>query len=101
VHEVRLTPESVLSKITGTDRLGVNSTHHQAVDRIAEPLRAAAVSDDGVVEGLELKPAAADCLPFLVSAQFHPERLADRYPAHQAIFQAFAQACAWFRKSNV
>jgi putative glutamine amidotransferase len=101
VHEARLTPDGVLSKITGVQRLGVNSTHHQAVDRIAEPLRATAVADDGVVEGLELKPVAARCLPFLLSVQFHPERLADRYPVHQAIFQAFAQACAVHRKTNV
>ena len=101
VHEVRLTGDSLLSKITGVRSLGVNSTHHQAIDRIAEPLRATATSDDGVVEGLELKPAAARCLPFLLSAQFHPERLADRYARHQAIFGAFAHACALYRKSNV
>jgi putative glutamine amidotransferase len=101
VHEVRLTADSILSKITGVRSLGVNSTHHQAVNRLAEPLQATAVSDDGVVEGLELKPAAARCLPFLLSVQFHPERLADRYAGHQAIFQAFAQACARYRKSNL
>jgi gamma-glutamyl-gamma-aminobutyrate hydrolase PuuD len=38
-------------------------------------------------------------LPFLLSVQFHPERLADRYPEHRAIFQAFAQACVLSRKN--
>jgi gamma-glutamyl-gamma-aminobutyrate hydrolase PuuD len=47
-----------------------------------------------MVEALELKPAGAQWLPFLLSVQFHPERLFDRYPAHRAIFQAFAQFCA-------
>jgi len=93
VHEVRLTPGSKLAKITGQQRLGVNSTHHQAVARVAAPLRAIAVSEDGVIEGLELKPDAANRLPFLVSIQFHPERLADRYAEHGAIFGAFIQAC--------
>jgi putative glutamine amidotransferase len=101
VHEVRLTGDSVLSKITGVRSLGVNSTHHQAIDRIAEPLTATATSADGVVEGLELKPAAVRCLPFLLSVQFHPERLADRYAGHQAIFGAFAHACAVYRRTNV
>jgi putative glutamine amidotransferase len=98
VHDVRLTPGSLLAKITGEQRLGVNSTHHQAVARVAPPLRVAAVSSDGVIEALELKPGAAGGLPFLVSVQFHPERLADRYPAHLAIFRAFLQACGSKRK---
>jgi putative glutamine amidotransferase len=93
VHEARLTPGSLLAKITGRVRLGVNSTHHQAVAKVAAPLRVAAASDDGVVEGLELGPGAVRCLPFLLSVQFHPERLADRYPEHRALFRAFIRAC--------
>ena len=52
VHEVRLTADSLLSKITGAQKLGVNSTHHQAVG-VARPLQPVAV-DDGIIEGLEL-----------------------------------------------
>jgi len=100
VHQVRLTPESLLAKITASKKLGVNSTHHQAVGRVAEPLRAVAWSDDGVVEGLELRPEAAEWLPFLLSVQFHPERLADRYPEHRAIFRAFTNACALHRETS-
>jgi putative glutamine amidotransferase len=98
VHDVRLTPGSLLGKITGRQKLGVNSTHHQAVARVAAPLRVAAVSSDGIVEGLELKPSAARMLPFLLSVQFHPERLVDRYPEHQAIFSGFTMACVLSRK---
>jgi putative glutamine amidotransferase len=94
VHDVRLTPGSLLAKITGGLRLGVNSTHHQAVDRVASPLRVTAASNDGMAEGMELKPGGALWLPFLLSVQFHPERLFDRYPEHRAIFQAFAQVCS-------
>jgi len=94
VHEVRLTRESLLSKITGKRTLGVNSTHHQAVGRVAGPLQVTARSQDGVVEGMELKPEATHLLPFLLAMQFHPERLADRYPEHRAVFRAFTQACS-------
>jgi len=93
VHEVRLTPDSLLAKITGTVKLGVNSTHHQAVAQVAGPLRAVARSPDNVVEGLEFKPEAAGCLPFLLSVQFHPERLAERAREHRALFLAFIRAC--------
>ena len=101
VHEVRLTPGSLLAKIAGGHRLGVNSTHHQAVARVAAPLRVAAVSSDGIIEGLELRPGAAKRLPFLLSVQFHPERLVDRYPEHQAIFRALTRACVLNSLSNL
>ena len=101
VHEVRLTEDSLLAKIAGRQTLGVNSTHHQAVARVAPPLSVTACSPDGVIEGLELKPEAAGLLPFLLTVQFHPERLADRHPEHQAIFCAFARACVLNRKSQL
>jgi putative glutamine amidotransferase len=98
VHEVRLTPQSLISNITGKKILGVNSTHHQAVSRVAEPLHVTGTSKDGVVESMELKPEALGLLPFLLATQFHPERLASRHPEHRAIFQAFTQACVGRRK---
>jgi putative glutamine amidotransferase len=101
VHEARLTDGSLLFKITGERALGVNSTHHQAVGRIAEPLKATATSGDGVVEGMELKTEASRLLPFLLTTQFHPERLADRYPEHRAIFSVFTQACALHHKNDL
>ena len=94
VHEVQLTGESLLSKITGKRTLGVNSTHHQAVGRVAELLQVTGSSDDGVVESMELKPEASRLLPFLLATQFHPERLVGRFPEHRAIFRAFTRACS-------
>jgi putative glutamine amidotransferase len=91
VHSVRLTPGSALAKMAGHQILGVNSTHHQAVGRVAPMLRAAATSDDGVVEALEQKPGK-HWLPFLLSVQWHPERLQDRHPEQRAIFAAFIAA---------
>ena len=93
VHEVRLTAGSILAKITGKQTLGVNSTHHQALAKLAAPLQAAAVSADGIIEGTELRPSAAGLLPFFLTVQFHPERLAAKYAEHQVIFRAFARAC--------
>jgi putative glutamine amidotransferase len=88
VHEVALTAGSLLVKMAGARTLGVNSSHHQAVMQLAEPLVAVARSRDGIVEAMEWKPAAARTM------QFHPERLTDRYAEHRAIFERFIQVCA-------
>ena len=92
VHEAALTAGSLLSKICKTSVLGVNSTHHQAVIEPAEPFVASAVSPDGIVEAMELK--RKNELPFLLSVQFHPERLVQKHARYRAIFQAFVAACA-------
>jgi putative glutamine amidotransferase len=99
VHEVTLTAGSLLAKIIGKQVLGVNSSHHQAVLEPAEPLMAVARTRDGIVEAMELKPHAARQMPFLLSVQFHPERLTARHAGHRAIFNRFIQACAPKRKS--
>jgi putative glutamine amidotransferase len=93
VHQAYLTEDALLAKIAGKRTLGVNSTHHQAVARPGEPLCVAGRSDDGIVEAMQLKPDAMNLLPFLLSVQFHPERLVDRQTAHRRIFSAFVRAC--------
>jgi len=101
VHDACLTEDSWLAKITGKRTLGVNSTHHQAVAQSAGPLLVAGRSHDGIVESMQLKSEAAGLLPFLLSVQFHPERLVDRYPEHRAIFSAFVQACVLNRRNQL
>ena len=98
VHEVHLTEGSVLAKITGRRTLRVNSTHHQAVAKPGKMFSVSGKSSDEIVESVDFKPEAAKLLPFLVSVQFHPERLAGEYPEHRAIFSAFTKACFSNRK---
>ena len=98
VHEAALTPGSLVSKICKTRVLGVNSTHHQAVLEPAEMFIATARSRDGIVEAMELKPALAAALPFLLSVQFHPERLVQKHARYRAIFAKFVAVCALPKK---
>jgi putative glutamine amidotransferase len=93
VHEAALTPGSLVSKICKASVLGVNSTHHQAVLEPAEPFVATGVSRDGVVEVMELKRELSGQMPFLLSVQFHPERLVHQHARYRAIFQKFVEAC--------
>lgn len=94
VHDVALTPGSLLARITGRTKLGVNSSHHQGAGRIAAALKVVARSADGVVEGLELRPGALEQMPFLLAVQFHPERLSARHREHRVLFESFVAACA-------
>jgi len=48
---------------------------------------------------MELRPEARRLLPFLLSVQFHPERLTEKHPEHHAIFSRFIEACAKKRKT--
>jgi putative glutamine amidotransferase len=98
VHEATLTAGSMLARITGKRILGVNSSHHQAVLEPAEPLTAVARARDGIVEAMEWKPAARG-MPFLLSVQFHPERLTERHAEHRAIFSRFVRVCTQKRKT--
>jgi putative glutamine amidotransferase len=93
VHEAALTPGSLLAKICGRKTLGVNSTHHQAVVEPAKPFVATAVSADGIVEAMELKPGWSARMPYLLSVQFHPERLVQLHARYRKIFGSFVAAC--------
>jgi putative glutamine amidotransferase len=94
VHDVALTGGSLLARIAGKSVIGVNSSHHQAVEQVGKGLQVSAQSADGVIEGMELEPAGREHMPFLVGVQFHPERLSAEHRPHRAMFESFVGACA-------
>ena len=98
VHDAELTRGSLLASIARKQTLGVNSSHHQAIDRLAEPFVVTARSHDGVIEAIELKAEAANSLPYFLAVQFHPERLFARHEEHLRLFQTLIRACAAKRK---
>jgi gamma-glutamyl-gamma-aminobutyrate hydrolase PuuD len=79
VHNVHIDPDSELRKIVGVDDLGVNTLHHQAVDRVGDGLRAVAWAEDGIIEGLEDRDRR------IVAVQWHPEQLPDQ-PQEMELF---------------
>ena len=90
VHDVELAADSLLAGIAGARTLGVNSSHHQAVGRVADQLRAVATSSDGIVEAVEWK---APRRSFLLAVQWHPERLLPHDGPSSKVFRSFVQAC--------
>ena len=88
-HSVEIVPGSRLHAIVGETKLRVNSTHHQAVDRVGDGLVVTARAPDGTIEAIE-RPDG----PFVLGVQWHPERLVERDAASRRLFDAFAAACA-------
>ncbi len=86
-HQVTVRPGSLLAQALGEGLVGVNSTHHQAVDEVAEGLIISATTADGMVEAIERAN------PWLLAVQWHPERMWQRYPEFLQLFRLFAQAC--------
>ena len=86
-HEIRITPSTLLHRITGTDTMRVNSAHHQAVRSAGPQAIVNAVAPDGVIEGIE-DPGARFCL----GVQWHPEFHIN--PADREIFDALIAAAA-------
>ena len=52
VHQVSIIPDTMLHQILGCTELNVNSYHHQAIRKLGSGLQAAAVSEDGLIEGI-------------------------------------------------
>jgi putative glutamine amidotransferase len=94
VHQVILEKNSLIHRVFGKERIEVNSSHHQAVDKVARPLRVTGRAPDGVIEVLELRPEDAELMPYLLGVQFHPERLTRGYPEFVELFRSFTEACA-------
>ncbi len=94
-HALRVAPGTALATATG-EAPNVNSSHHQAVDQVAESFRAIAWAPDGNVEAYERRPSAvgAAAEPFLFAVQWHPEAMDPAAAASAYPLQAFLKATA-------
>jgi putative glutamine amidotransferase len=90
VHQVRIKPGSRLREILGTDEIGVNSSHHQAIKEMAPGLVPAAWSPDGLIEAIE----GPDAGGYLIAVQWHPENLAQTMAPMRRLFQSFLEAAS-------
>ena len=85
-HEVEVVPGTRLHAIVMTDRLPVNSAHHQAAGAPGPKVVVSARAPDGVIEAIE-DPGRRFCL----GVQWHPEYRIS--PGDAAIMEAFVAAC--------
>lgn len=85
-HYIDIEPDTMLAGIYGTERLLVNSFHHQAIKEVAPPFRITARSGDGIVEAIEHTSR-----PFVLGVQFHAEALPPLDDRYLVIFRELVQ----------
>jgi len=83
---IELVPGTKLARLIEHPRVFVNAIHHQAIDRLASNLAAAAHDEEHIIQGIEDRDRT-----FLIGVQWHPELLV--YHSHQRnLFRALVAA---------
>lgn len=95
-HSVQITGGGRLPDILGREELMVNSFHHQAVGRLGECGKPAAVSSDGIIEAVDYYPEHN-----ALGVQWHPEALAyEGTSRHLELFRALVTEATLYRKAR-
>lgn len=88
-HSVTLQPGGLLSALSSSAQIEVNSVHGQGIDQLASGLRIEALAPDGLIEGVSLPSATA----FTCAVQWHPEWFQQSTPFWRTVLAAFGDAC--------
>ncbi len=88
VHTVRIQKPSPLFDLLGTEEIGVNTYHHQAVKDLAPCFTPMAVSEDGLVEAFYMPGKR-----YVWAVQWHPEFMSKDDEAASKLFASFVNAC--------
>lgn len=87
-HESKILDDSRISKIFGKSVIGINSYHHQSIEKIGSGFEVSMMAADGIIEAMEYPGDR-----FVVSVQWHPEMMIDRCPEYLKLFNAFVMSC--------
>ena len=86
-HPVGIVGDAPLYTLFGTDSIGVNSCHHQAIKKLALGLSPMAIAPDGLVEAVYAPEKR-----FLWAVQWHPEFFYRVDENSRELFTAFVNA---------
>lgn len=87
-HMVFVERKSPLWKMVEQEEIPVNSYHHQAIRELAPGLKAAAKSEDGLIEAVYMEGKR-----LLLALQWHPEFSYRTDGNARKIFRGFVEAC--------
>lgn len=92
-HVIDVHEGTMLARILGSERIEVNSAHHQAIAIPAPNTLVNATAPDGVIEGIEHPEH-----PFCLGVQWHPEY--EVTGADTRILKAFVEAASRFASTR-
>ena len=87
-HKVEILKGTKLAEILGEGIHEVNSYHHQAIKELSPEVEKMAVSEDGVVEAIEVKNQT-----FAIAVQWHPEFSYESNEDSMKLVSAFINKC--------
>lgn len=88
-HPIAILPGTILADLAGGSTATVNSTHHQAADRIGAGLEVIARAPDGIVEAV----VGTEAGPLVLGVQWHPEKSFAYDRLSRSIFDLFLSRC--------
>ncbi|GGH77695.1 putative glutamine amidotransferase [Pullulanibacillus pueri] len=94
-HSIKVNKGTLLHRFTQTERLRINSFHHQAIKRIAPGFHLSAAAPDGIIEAIEHPQKN-----FTLGVQWHPGSLLQKDPSARRLFQGFIQAAMEYNASE-
>lgn len=95
VHSVAVVKPSKLHEILLVDSMAVNSSHHQAVKKVATGARVAALSSDGVIEAIDFYPARR-----AMGVQWHPEGFNGKNELMNRLLEFFVSEARLYRHAK-
>jgi putative glutamine amidotransferase len=95
-HKIEISSGSILERIAGGMGAMVNSTHHQAIDRLGQGLKLDALAPDGIIESV----SSADPSHWILGVQWHPERSFACDDFSRKLFEDFLARCRAVRGMN-
>ena len=87
-HKVEILPYTKLAEILGAGMHEVNSYHHQAIKELSHEVKKMAVSEDGLIEAIEVRNQK-----FAVAVQWHPEFSYENNEDSIKLVTAFVNEC--------
>jgi putative glutamine amidotransferase len=88
-HKIQISSGSVLEQLAGGVEAMVNSTHHQAVDRLGHGLKAIARAPDDVIESI----FGTEPQQWILGVQWHPEKSFRSDNFSRKLFEHFLARC--------